>query len=181
MEHSIWGHCSFRYTQLDPSHHQQPLLPPAPQLCPHLRCQFPLPTAATAVPIAHHLPCFLTASNSSTSSLWTKATALSSGSLSSSKCFFFQQELIQLCFPSFYPLATIAGTEPRSPSLLLLSVALFHLCCSTPLKHVSRNHLCHSSLPARELLRGTLKRGANELKLRMRLIQGAEEGRNSQE
>lgn len=50
----------------------QPLLPPATQLCPQLLLQ----TAATVVPIAHHLPCCLTASNSSTS-LWTTATALS--------------------------------------------------------------------------------------------------------
>lgn len=177
MEQGIWRHCSLRYTQLDPSHHpsslsslqQHSFAPnscskPQPRWCPSPTiCLAALQPAIPAPPFGPQPLPYL------------------SGSLSLSKFFFFQHEFIQLCFPFFYPLVTIAGAEPRLPPLLLLSVAFFHLGCSTPLKHISWNNLCHSNLPAREPLCGTLKRGTNELKLRMRLICGAEEGRHSQE
>lgn len=52
-----------------------------------------------------------------------KSMALSSGSLSSSKCFFFRQELIQLCFPFFYGCYNCwhraVNTAVASPSLYL--------------------------------------------------------------
>lgn len=181
MKHSIWRHCSFRDTQLDPSHHQWHLVPPATQLCPQLPCQ----SCSSASPAPNHspssadhppLPCFLTAAPAPPfgpkplSYPWAPSPLNASSSKSSSSC-----------FPCFYPLAPIAGAEPCRPSLLLLFVALFPLRCSIPLKHVSQGHLCHSNLPARQLLCGTLKHGANELKFRMRLISGGEEGRHSQE